>query len=150
MSAEENKELIRRLFDRFRSHDTSSLEELCHSDMLYETPEFDTLKGVDAYRQVFEEATRSIPDLEPTLEEIVAEGDKVFAIHRVRGTLKGDYAGIPPTNEPMELLVSDVITIRDGKVAEHREFYDVLTILRQLDAVDERPPRAAGEAQAPR
>jgi steroid delta-isomerase-like uncharacterized protein len=150
MTAEENKELIRRLFEHFRSHDTSAFDDLCHSDMLYETPEFGALEGLDAYRQAFGEATESIPDLKPVLEEMVAEGDRVFSIHRVRGTLQGDYAGIPPTNEPIDFLVSDVFTIRDGKVAAHREFYDVLTILRQIDAVDERPPSASDEARTSR
>lgn len=148
MSTRENKELIRRLFDHFRSHDLSTLEEIRHPDMIYRTPEVGTLQGIDAYREVYKEALDTFPDLEPTLEAVIAEGDKVFSIHRAKGTMRGDYAGIPPTNRPSEILVSDIFHIKDGKVAEHQEFFDVIAILRHVEALEEGPQPGASSEQS--
>lgn len=137
MSVEQNKAIIRRLFDIFGSHDLSELDQVCDEDIVYRTPEVGEVRGLDVYREVIHEAIDTFPDLDPALQEMMGEGDRINAVHVARGTHESDYDGIPPSGRRMELVVSDIFTLRGGKVVEHREFYDVLTILRQLGAASD-------------
>lgn len=132
MLLEQNKEIIWRLFEIFRSHDLSMLEEVCDESIVYQNPELGEVQGLNTYREVILEDIKVFPDLDPELQEMIGEGDRICSIHIARGTHKGDYDGIAATGRSMELVVSDHFTLRDGKVIEHREFYDVLTFLRQL------------------
>ena len=137
MSVEKNKEIISRLFEIFKSHDLSTLEEVCDENIVYRTPELGEVQGLDAYREVICETIETFPDLDPELQELIGEGDRVRAVHIARGTHEGDYDGISPTGRSLELVVSDNFTLRDGKAIEHQEFYDVLTILSQLGAASD-------------
>ena len=140
MSVEKNKEIISRLFEIVRSHDLSALEDVCDESIVYRSPEVE-VQGLDAYRETIREMIETFPDLNPELQEMIGEGDQVSSIHIARGTHEGDYDGIAPTGRRMELVVSDHFTLRGGKVIEHQEFNDVLTIFRQLGvASDELRP----------
>ncbi len=132
MSVEQNKEIIWRLFEIVRSHDLSALEEVCDESIVYRNPELGEVQGLKAYREAIREDINVFPDLNPELREMIGEGDQISSIHIARGTHGGDYDGIAPTGRSMELVVSDHFTLRAGKVIKHREFYDVLTFLRQL------------------
>ena len=63
---------------------------------------------------------------------MVAEGEKVLARLRVRGTHKGDLMGMPPTGRKIDIAVLDLFQIRDGKLIEHWALLDNLGMLRQL------------------
>ncbi len=65
---------------------------------------------------------------------MVAEGEKVLARLRVRGTHKGDLMGMPPTGRKIDIAVLDLFQIRDGKLIEHWALLDNLGMLRQLGA----------------
>ena len=137
MSIEKNKEIISRLFEIVRSHDLSALEEVCDESIVYRNNEEGEMQGLDAYREMLREDIEAFPDLDPELQEMIGEGDRVSSVHIARGTHEGDYVGIAPAGRRMELVVSDHFTLRSGKVIEHREFNDVLTMLRQLGAASD-------------
>ncbi len=137
MSIEKNKEIISRLFEIIRSHDLSALEEVCDESIVYRNNQEEELQGLDAYREMLREDIEAFPDLDPELQEMIGEGDRVSSVHIARGTHEGDYVGIAPAGRRMELVVSDHFTLRSGKVIKHREFNDVLTMLRQLGAASD-------------
>ncbi len=132
MLIEQNKEIIRHLFEIVRSQNLSALDEVCDESIVYQNLGEGELQGLDAYRKMLREDIAAFPDLDPELQEMIGEGDRVCSVHIARGTHEGEYVGIAPTGLRMELVVSDHFTLRGGKVIEHREFNDVLTMLRQL------------------
>jgi steroid delta-isomerase-like uncharacterized protein len=137
MSIEKNKEIVRRLFEIVRAHDLALLDEVLDENVIWKTPEVGEIRGLDVYREVLREAIATFPDLDPQVQVILAEGDMVSSVHRVRGTHEGDYDGIPPSHRGFDLFASDLFTLRDDKIVEHQEFYDVLTILRQIGGASE-------------
>ena len=74
----------------------------------------------------------AFPDINQTIEELVASGDKVTVRLMARGTHRGDFQGIPATGNQMEIGVIVIFHIKDGKIVEEREELDSLGIMTQL------------------
>lgn len=74
----------------------------------------------------------AFPDLSHTVEDIVADGDRVWARLTDRGTHQGDFMGVAPTGREVQMGVIAVYRIRDGKVAEVWEEGDILGLFQQL------------------
>ena len=77
----------------------------------------------------------AFPDLHFTIEELIAEGDKVAGRYTARGTHKGELMGIPPTNNAISLTVSEIYRIADGKITEHWVILDALGMMQQLGVI---------------
>jgi predicted ester cyclase len=58
------------------------------------------------------------PDIHITMEEIIAEGDKVVLRFKMHGTHLGTWAGVPATRKPVSLVGIDIYTVKDGKLAD--------------------------------
>ena len=65
------------------------------------------------------EARAAFPDLNVTVEEVMAEGDRVAARVTMRGTHRGEFQGIAPTGKRVEVRAMDMFRISDGKIVEH-------------------------------
>ena len=72
-----------------------------------------------------------------TVEDLIAEGDKVVARWRARATHQGEYAGVPPTGKEVEFTGISVYRIGAGKIAESWTVEDELGLMRQIGAVGE-------------
>ena len=74
----------------------------------------------------------AFPDLEWTIEEQVAEGDKVAGYHVWRGTHQGEFLGIPPTGKRVTVpcMVFDYFV--DGKLKESRLLMNIMSLMQQL------------------
>jgi steroid delta-isomerase-like uncharacterized protein len=80
-----------------------------------------------AFMDAFPDATHSIDDL-------FAEGDRVVLRATARGTHRGEFVGVPPTNRSVEFTAMVIYRIRDGKIAESWGELDFLRLMRQLKA----------------
>src|ERR687886_107331 len=133
MSAD-NKAAIRRFIGQaFNAGDLAVVDELVATDyVLHFTPEVHGPEGmkqfITAYRTVF-------PDYTCTIDDQVAEGDKVVTRWTVRGTQKGELMGIPPTGRQVSLGGVAIDRLVDGQVAETWLEADVLGMLQQLGVV---------------
>lgn len=76
--------------------------------------------------------SESIADREDEILDMIAKGDRVWAMWRVRGTHTGELCGFPPTTRPLEFLELGIWRLVDGKVAESWFFGDELGLLEQL------------------
>jgi hypothetical protein len=72
------------------------------------------------------------PDLHPTVEDLIAEGDKVVARPTIRGAHQGEYLGLPPTGKQVAFAAIAIFRVADGKIAESWILRDELSILQQL------------------
>ncbi len=89
----------------------------------------------------------AFPDRTDTIEDIVADGDQVGILFRVRGTHKGNFFGIAPTNKPFDIHELGIFRLADGKITEAWFMADELGLLQQLGA--RIPPRRDGKRIVP-
>jgi predicted ester cyclase len=127
MSSEENKALVRR-----------EQEELWNATgNLDAAQELFVADNVEVARQEAADFREGFPDVVSTIEDLIAEGDKVVARWRARATHQGEYMGIPPTGNEVEFTGISVYRIEAGKIAESWNEEDELGLMRQIGAVAE-------------
>jgi predicted ester cyclase len=76
-------------------------------------------KLIDTFKETFSEARESFPDLSITVEDVMAEGDRVVALVVMRGTHRGEFQGIAPTGKRVDVKAIDMFRISGGKIVEH-------------------------------
>jgi predicted ester cyclase len=89
----------------------------------------------------------AFPDRTDTIEDIVADGDRVGMLFRVRGTHKGNFFGIAPTEKPFDIHELGIFRLADGKITEAWFMADELGLLQQLGA--KMPARKDGKRIVP-
>ena len=127
MSAEENKALVRREQEELWNHtgDLNAAEELYAAGQ------------AEAAKQGAANFRRGFPDVISTIEDLIAEGDKVVARWRSRATHQGDYMGLAPTGNEVEFTGISVYRIEGERIAESWTVEDELGLMRQIGAVPE-------------
>jgi predicted ester cyclase len=135
MSAEENKELVRRFVQEFWNEgNAAAADELMAVDAEIHMPtgELVDLDGLKGFAGAFR---GSFPDWHSTFEELVAEGDRVAERWTGRGTHRGELQGIAPTGRRVEVPGSVFYRIVDGKIGEFRGQLDMMSLMQQLGAI---------------
>src|SRR5688572_24008858 len=122
MSVKENKALVRREQEELWNH-TGDLDAA--GDLF--APEL-----AEAARQEASDFRRGFPDVVSTIEDLVAEGDRVAARWSARATHQGEYVGLPPTGKEVEFTGISVYRIEGGKIAESWTVEDDLGLMRQI------------------
>jgi steroid delta-isomerase-like uncharacterized protein len=77
----------------------------------------------------------AFPDSRVTIDDMVAEGDQVVTKKTFTGTHTGDFAGIPATGNKVALQFVDIMRVRDGKIVEHWNCIDQLSLMQQLGVI---------------
>jgi steroid delta-isomerase-like uncharacterized protein len=133
--SEKNKALAHRSWQLLDNPDI--LEEVYAADLVWHEPDQD-LRGYEEARQFVSMYKTAFPDLNVTVEDTMAEGDKVITRYIVRGTHEGEIEEFgPPTGRHLELEGITIHRIEDGKIVEEWERYDNLGMLQQLGLVPE-------------
>jgi steroid delta-isomerase-like uncharacterized protein len=133
MSIKENKALIHQMYELLSMRKLDAFFE-CFSP---ECITHNSTIGDSSMAQVKERITgfmAAFPDATFTVEDLVAEGDRVVLRETMRGTQKGVLMDIPPTGNKIEVANIAIYKIAGGKVAEKWETTDFLSMLQQLGA----------------
>jgi steroid delta-isomerase-like uncharacterized protein len=141
--AEQNKVAARRMFDVLNSHDLAPMDELLTDDVVYHElpPGLPSGRaGYKAFSQMFLDA---FPDLQLTIEDQIAEGDRVVSRVTGRGTHRGELLGIAPTGRRIEASGITIMRFEGGRVAEEWEQLDMLGMMQQLGVMPTPGPPAA-------
>ena len=135
---EANKALVQRLYDVFHNTmDLSIADEIYTSDCAYHGGHMKRDPGKAGSVKAMSRMHDAFPDLETTVDEMVAEGDKVVVrLHR-SGTHKGEYLGFPATGKRIEQTALVMFRIENGKIAEYWLHYDELGLLLQIGAISQ-------------
>jgi predicted ester cyclase len=96
---EENKALVRRFFEAFFDNDAAALEEVTSQDVVYHTAPPGLSAGIQGYRELMAMYHGAFPDLRLTIDDRIAEGEKVVTRFTGSGTHRGDFMGIAPTGK---------------------------------------------------
>ena len=135
MVAEENQALARRAWEAVDNPDL--IDEVYASDVVWHEPDRD-IHGTEEAKQFVTVYKTAFPDLQVTIEDLIAEGDKVVTRVTLRGTHQGEIEEFgPPTGRQMELKGISISRIEGGKIVEEWEVYDNLSVMQQLGLVPE-------------
>jgi predicted ester cyclase len=91
--------------------------------------------GIEGTRLFFNMLFTAFPDLHATIQDIIAEGDKVVDRMTCEGTHEGMFMGASPTGKRVKWSFIDINRIVDGKVVEHWAEVDTIGLMRQLGLV---------------
>ena len=92
------------------------------------------LRGASGFKPFFRNFRGAFPDIEVTVEDTIAEGDRVAARCTVRATHAGDTLGMAATQKPMEITGICIVRISDGKIVEAWNNFDFMSMFQQLGA----------------
>ncbi len=143
MSAEENKEVMRRFWEGVNNGDMSVMDELAAPDVVIHfagLPE--PVRGIEAWKQMAQTYYSAFPDLQETQEDAIAEGDRVAARVSWRATHQGELMGIPPTGKQVTVTGMRIFRLAGGKIVEEWGVDDALGLMQQLGVIP--APQQAG------
>jgi steroid delta-isomerase-like uncharacterized protein len=136
MSAEENKATVRRFVDEVQSGgNIDAIDELCSPEFVNHSAPPGVPSNCDGVKLVTAIFRQAFPDSYFTVEEMVAEGDKVATRKTFHGTHQGEFMGIPPTGQQVSIGLIDIVRIADGQVVEHWSMGDNLGMMQQLGVI---------------
>jgi len=138
MSVEENKALVRRFYDEFvNGNNPAVAEELIATECSLYMGGNLMGTGPEGYRRTLAMLRSGFPDLHTTIEDVIAEGDKVAERVTTSGTHRGEFMGVAPTGKRISMVGISIFKISEGKVAENRAVPDMLGLMQQIGAVTE-------------
>jgi len=136
MSTEDNKALDRRGFEEvWNKGNLAVIDELNAANVVTHNPPSPPMQGTEAFKQFVQMYRSAFPDTQMTIEDQIAEGDKVVTRWTARGTHKGELMGIPPTGKQVTVTGISVSRWANGKTVESWSNFDTLGMLQQLGAV---------------
>jgi len=147
--SEQNKVIVRRLFEELWNKGNLSVADqlfspnYAHHDP--STPDFG--RGPESERKRATLYRTAFPDLQLTIEDIIAEGETVMARWSCRGTHKGDLSGISPTGKQFTISGVTIARLTNGKLAEGYVNWDALGLMQQLGVAPELVKTKAVAAQ---
>jgi steroid delta-isomerase-like uncharacterized protein len=137
MSTEENKTITRRLFEDLNKGIEVALathKELFAPNLVAHYPGMPP-QNYEEHEQFLHMLYEGFPDLQYTLEDLIAEGDKVVNRFTGRGTHKGEFQGIPPTGKSATVSGMGILRFAGGKIVEQWSLWDQLGMLQQLGVI---------------
>ena len=132
MSLEENKAIIRKWFEATNKHDPALIGELMAPDFYHHTAK---LQG-DNFKQYLNRLFKGFPDWHLTIDDIAAEGDKVWIRFGITGTQTGEYQGLAPSGRKITAKSVNIYRIVNGKVVEIWRVTDLLDLYKQLGVIE--------------
>ena len=136
MSTEVNKASLRRFYDEaFNKRNRAAIDEFIAPNQVDHAAPPGTPGGLAGARQTISMYLTAFPDLRFTVEDIIAEGDRVVARLTMRGTQQGAFMGILPTGKQVTSTAIAINRLAGGKSVEHWLEMDTLGLLQQLGVV---------------
>ena len=136
MSEEENKAVLRRFFREVHMGGNLDLmSEMATQDYVNHSPSWPDVIGLDAFREMVANMRGAFPDLRDTIEDMIAEGDKVVTHWTFSGTHKDEFMGIPATGKQVKVEVVSISHFSGHRVVASWDFVDVLGMMQQLGVV---------------
>ena len=133
MSTEDNKALVRHFYDEvFNNKNMAGVDAFVAPNIIDHSLPPGAPGEIEGVRQNITMFLTAFPDLNLTLEDIIAEGDKVVVRWTMRGTHQGASLGMPPTGKQFTLPGISLVRLDGGMAAETWVSFDQLVMLQQL------------------
>lgn len=137
MLTEENKAAYRRVFDEaFNKGNVNAMDELYTTDYVGHQPPLPDIEGLEACKEVIASIRSALPDLQCTIEEMIAEGNTVVVRWTYKGTHKGgEWLGVAPTGTRVTVMGCFVSHWVGSKIVEEWYYGDLLGLYQQLGVI---------------
>jgi predicted ester cyclase len=141
MTNERNKAIVRRFYQAFEANDEGALKEVLAPDLMAYSHGAPGPQSREAHLQTIGSWNAAFGETHFTIEEQLAEGDKVATRVTMRSVHnRGDFQGVPPTGKQVAVSGISLERINDGKIVERRVSGDWLGMMQQLGLIP--PPQA--------
>lgn len=136
-AAGNNKALVRRIWEEIWNLGALDVvDEVISGEYLGYIPAMpEPVHGTEGFKQLILMYRTGYPDVHVSVDDLIAEGDRVVARWTSRGINTGDLMGMPATGREVTVAGISIFRIENGKVAEEWEGFDTLGMMRQLGAV---------------
>jgi steroid delta-isomerase-like uncharacterized protein len=115
--------------------DFGGLRNLCHAEYSFTGGDgAEQRGGPDVAVGVARMWADAFPDGRLEVKRVYAQGNTAIAEMVGRGTHRGELAGVAPTNRPVEIVICNVLELRDGRIYREREYLDMHSVLTQIGA----------------
>jgi serine phosphatase RsbU (regulator of sigma subunit) len=152
MSVEENKAIFRRYAEEVgNQHNLEIVDEIFDRYIAHQ-PDGSTLeRGPEDVKRFQGEFFSAFSDFRISIEDQIAEGDKVVSRYTIRGTHQGEFRGMAPTGKQIELKGVTIFRFSsEGKVVETWDSYDQMSLMRQSTEQELQLARSIQRASLPR
>ncbi|MCJ7581410.1 MAG: ester cyclase [Candidatus Aminicenantes bacterium] len=130
---EQNKEIVRRYSEEEgKGNFLEIIDEFAAPDVIYHYPNNNDISGLETIKLNYAQFHKAYPDMKHTGAFQVAEGDLVASRATWRGTHKGNWMGVEPTDKVITFTLIEVFQVKDGKIMEAWIEFDYLGWLQQL------------------
>lgn len=135
MSTESNKAVVRRFRDGLNAGNFDESDAVLADNLVVHMGSDPNPLNKESFVQLGRVSWSAFSGFTTTIEDIVAEGDKVVSRVTFRGTHTGDMMGIPPTGK--SITISEIIIDRlaDGKIVESWRLFDQMAMMQQLGLI---------------
>ena len=134
-TAESNKLLMHRFTEFINTASEILAVELISPDAIFHVPgRSDPMRGPAGYLAIIGMMRGGFPDIQWTLEEMIAEEDKVAARFTMRGTHRGAFFGVPPTGKQIVVQAMNFYRLAGGQFVEERGQPDLFGLFQQIAA----------------
>jgi len=96
---------------------------------------FDNSQGIESFKHVINMFRTAFPDIHLTIQDEIAEGERVVHRWTMSGTQQGEFMGIPSTGKQATWTGITIVRFADGKILERWANVDILSMLQQLGAI---------------
>ena len=125
------------IWNSFLSGDTSvANENNFQKDVVVVTAQGD-LVGINAVKDFYMNYLNGFSDIEFTILDAFGQGERIVKHWNFKGTHTGDFFGIPATGNKLDLSGTTLVTMKDGKIAKEQDFFDMQSIILQLQQPSE-------------
>lgn len=138
MTLEENKTLARKSLKIWSTGNFAEMEQIYQPSFVNHQPHLGMrheIKGLEAWKNFIQEFRVAFPDFMDTIEDQIAEGNKVVVRFTSKGTHTGRYLGFEPTHKKISITGIAVYRIESGKIAEEWVNWDLYGLLEQLGMI---------------
>ncbi len=134
MSTESNKSVVRNMLLIIENGDTKNLDKYFATNWVNHDPSLPPMQGLEGAKQLIK-LWSAFSEMKVTIEDAVAEGDKVAMRFSLTGKHTGEVMGIAPTGKMIHLTASGIFKVVDGKATDNWVNFDALGLLQQLGVV---------------
>ncbi len=146
MSEDQNKTVIRKFVEEFKNKANHAIvDDLCAPDFVHHFKDPRLPADPKALKILGAMVVSAFPDVRATVEDLLADGDRIVERTTARATHRGEFEGVPATGRPVTWTEIHLYRLKNGKIAELWSEIDFLAILTQIGAL---PMPGAAESAA--
>ena len=137
MSTATNKAIVSRYNEQMWNQGRLDLaDEFLAEDVVeHGAPQIPGMNGRDSLKAIIGGMRKSLPDIQVTIHEVIAEDDKVVTYWTMKATHQGELMGVPPTGKQLTNVGVGIYRLANARIVEIRVFADNLGFMQQLGVV---------------